>query len=394
MFLASYVLHFPLGKYRMPTLLAPLFVGFAFQLLPGASSYIYMVDTEQFGVLSQLGVVFLLLTVGVQLDMKVLLDLGRHIALLSLLNLGLSTILGYVVLTYFGYPPIVSLVVSTALATVAETTIAPILDELGVITSMEACLILSPGVVDDVVEVMIASLASLIVGSGDFHATSVYMVVGFILLITLALALNRVILPRLAAFEGSPSDPHLMHLLLSSTLVMVAVSTHFSLGVLLGSIVAGLTFQRFLFGCGAEKRTLNTLRVLSYGLLGPIFFFGVGLGTDLSSMVESGPLTALLIVANFSGKFLSALITGRLMGLSLKSIIIVGLGLSAKFSMGIIPVQIFFSAGMIDKFLFSSFIAVSTITTILVPFSLAYVINKWKDDLFLSHAPSAASDGM
>jgi Kef-type K+ transport system membrane component KefB len=394
MFLASYALHFPLDKYRMPTLLAPLFVGFAFQLLPGASSYIYMVDTEQFGVLSQLGIVFLLLTVGVQLDVKALLSLGRHIALLSVLNLGLSTILGYMVLTYFGYPPIVSLVVSTALATVAETTIAPILDELGVITSMEACLILSPGVVDDVVEIAIASLASLIVGSGDFQANSIYMVGGFILFVVLALALNRFILPTLATFEGSPSDPHLMHLLLSSTLVLVAVSTQFRLGVLLGSIVAGLTFQRFLTGCGAEKRTLNILRVLGYGFLGPIFFFGVGLGTDLSSMLDSVPLTALLIVANFSGKFISALITGRLMGLSLKSIFIVGLGLSAKFSMGIIPVQIFFSAGMIDKFLFSSFIAVSTITTILIPFSLAYIINKWKDDLFPSNAPSAAGDGM
>jgi Kef-type K+ transport system membrane component KefB len=393
MFLASYLLHFPLAKYRMPTLLAPLFVGFVFQLLPGVSSYINVANTEQFGALSQMGVIFLLLTVGVQLDVKTLLSLGRHIVLLSVLNLGLSTILGYIVLIQFGYPPLISFVVSTALATVAETTIAPILDELGVITSMEACLILSPGVVDDVVEIIIASLASVVVGSGEFQVTPLSMLSGFTLFAVLALVLNRVILPALATFEGNPSDPSLLHLLLSSTLVLVVVSMHFRLGVLLGSIVAGLTFQRFLSGCGAEKRTLNILRILGYGLLGPIFFFGVGLVTDLSNMAESIPLTILLITANFVGKFLAAFITGKLIGLSLKSMIIVGLGLSAKFSMGIIPVQIFFSAGVIDEYVFSSFVAVSTITTIIIPFSLAYLINKWRDELTSSSTPLAFSDG-
>jgi CPA2 family monovalent cation:H+ antiporter-2 len=390
MFLASYVLHFPLDRYRMPTLLAPLFVGFALQLLPSSSSVLYMVDTGQFNTLSQLGIVFLLLTVGVQLDVKALLGLGRHIALLSVLNLGLSTLFGYVVLTFYGYPPIISLIISTALATVAETTIAPILDELGVITSVEACLILSPGVVDDVIEILIASLASVIIGAGEFQSTSAYMVGGFALFAVLALALNRVILPALTKFDGSPGDPHLLHILLGSTFVMVAISSRFGLGVLMGSIVAGLIAQRFLCACGAEKRTLGILRILGYGLFGPIFFFGIGMSTNLGSMAESATMTLLLIVANFAGKFLSALITGKIMGISLKSIAIVGLGLSAKFSMGIIPVQMFFSAGLIDKFVFSSFIAVSTITTLIVPFSLAYLINRWKGELFTKHAASAA----
>lgn len=382
MFFASYLLHFPLDRYRMPTLLAPLLVGFLFQLLPNAPVFTGLLDTEGFSLLSMLGIVFLLLTVGAQLDLKGILGLGRPILLISVLNMGFSTVFGYVVLTWFGYPPLVSLVVSTALATVAETTIAPILDELGVITSKEASLILCPGVVDDVAEVILASVASVVVGAGSATVDPVFMLVGFVFFLVVALALNRIILPRLAKFEGSPRDPHLLLLLLSSTLALVAITQSFRLGVLLGSIVAGLIFQRFLSGFGAEKRILTILRALSYGFLGPIFFFGIGLGTGLGSIAASISLTSLLLVANFAGKFLSAFIAGRLMGLSLKSIVVVGLGLSAKFSMGIIPVQIFFSAGVIDEFVFSSFIAVSAITTILVPFSLAYIINRWRGELF------------
>jgi monovalent cation:H+ antiporter-2, CPA2 family len=382
MFFVSYLLHFSLDRYRMPTLIAPLLVGFLFQLLPGQGIWTGLPDTESFMILSTLGIMFLLLTVGMQLDLKAIISLGRPIILISVLNMGLSTGLGFVVLTWFGYPPMVSLVVSTALATIAETTIAPILDELGVIRSREASLILCPGVVDDVAEVMLASLASVMVGAGAVAIDPLIMIGGFALFVVVALLLNRVILPRLARFEGKPSDNHLLILLLASIMTLVAITDNFGLGVLLGSIVAGLSFQRFLRDLDAESRVLNLIRALSYGFLGPIFFFGVGLDTRLSSIVASIPLTALLLVANFLGKFSSAYIVGKMMGMNIKSIFVVGLGLSAKFSMGIIPVQIFFSAGVIDMYVFSSFIAVSTITTMIIPFSLAYMINRWRGEIF------------
>ncbi len=382
MFFASYLLHFPLDRYRMPTLLAPLIVGFLFQLLPNAGAFTGLPGTEGFAILSTLGIMFLLLTVGAQLEPKAIMSLGRPILLMSALNMGLSTLFGYTVLTWFGYPPLVSLVVSTALATVAETTIAPILDELGVIKSREASLILCPGVVDDVAEVILASVASVMVGAGAAAVDPLVMVAGFALFISVAYALNRVVLPRLAMFEGSPNDNHLLLLLLASVLTLVSITQSFGLGVLLGSIVAGLVFQRFLRGVGADKRILTILRALSYGFLGPVFFFGVGLDTGLGSIAASLPLTSLLLVANFAGKFISALAVGRLMGMNMKSILVVGLGLSAKFSMGIIPVQIFFSAGVIDEYVFSSFIAVSTITTLIIPFSLAYIINRWRSEVF------------
>jgi Kef-type K+ transport system membrane component KefB len=61
--------------------------------------------------------------------------------------------------------------------------------------------------------------------------------------------------------------------------------------------------------------------------------------------------------------------------------ILIGLGLSAKFSMGIIPVQIFYSAKLIDQRLFSSFIAVSTITTAIIPPLLSFIINRWREGI-------------
>src|SRR5512147_208132 len=99
MFFVSYLLHFPLDRYRMPTLLAPLIVGFLFQALPNSSVFTGLLGTESFNVLSMLGIIFLLLTVGAQLDLKQILGLGRPILVISVLNMGFSTMLGYIVLT-------------------------------------------------------------------------------------------------------------------------------------------------------------------------------------------------------------------------------------------------------------------------------------------------------
>jgi Ca2+-transporting ATPase len=307
--------------------------------------------------------------------------LSGWIIALSILNLGISSVLGSIVIMGFGYPPLISILVSTALATVAETTIAPILDELGVIKTKMASLILGPGIIDDVAEVGLASAASLIVGASSDSSSTILLVVGLFAFLALAMVFNRLVLPVIARFDDKPSDPHLFLLMVSSALTLTVVSQAFKLGVLLGAITAGLVFQGFLGRLRCEPRASLTMRAVTYGFLGPIFFYGIGLSTDLPSIAASLQLTLLLLGVNFLGKFLAALAVGKLAKLNMKMIAAIGLGLSAKFSMGIIPVQIFYAAGIIEQPLFTAFVAVSTVTTMVIPFSLAYVVSRWRNSL-------------
>lgn len=379
--LASFILNLGLERMRMPSLLAPLLIGILFQLFLSSSGLAGSAYGETFHILSQLGIIFLLFVVGLRLELDTLKALTNHIALLSILNLGFSTFLGFLVLHSYGYPPLISVIVSTALATVAEATIAPVLDELGIIRTKVANLILGPGVVDDVAEVLIASLASLMTGYGMASPNTSLMVIGLAALILLALIFNRLVLPFISHMENDLRDSSLFLLMSSTALTFTFISQFFGLGLLLGSITAGLTLQRSLKSLGQEDRVLKVPTAVAYGLLGPIFFFEIGLGTSLSSLTGNIALTLLLLSANFLGKLLAALIVGRMAGLNYKAIAVIGLGLSAKFSMGIIPVQIFYSAGLIDLPLFTAFIAVSVATTMIIPFMISYIINMWKNSI-------------
>jgi len=118
---------------------------------------------------------------------------------------------------------------------------------------------------------------------------------------------------------------------------------------------------------------------VAYGLLGPVFFFEIGYGVSLQGLASTLVLTGLLLAANFIGKFLAVLIMRGMVQLSWREIFVIGLGLSTKFSMGIIPIQIFYSAKLIDQNVFSSFVAVSAITTMIIPFALASAMNRWKE---------------
>jgi Kef-type K+ transport system membrane component KefB len=105
------------------------------------------------------------------------------------------------------------------------------------------------------------------------------------------------------------------------------------------------------------------------------------MSVSLSSIAESFKLTTLLLATNFLGKFLAVFIVGKMAKLNSKEITVIGLGLSAKFSMGIIPVQIFFSAKVIDQQLFSAFVAVSAATTMVIPFTIAYIVDRWRESI-------------
>jgi len=376
---ASYLLRFLYERFSLPSLLVPLLLGLFLASSPLGGYVGRVASGEPFRLLSELGVMFLLFKIGLQLDVEELKRSRGPVALFTVLNILITSTLGAVVICAFGCDPILAILVSAALATIAETTIMPILDELGMLNTLAACLILMPGVVDDVIEVTVASIASVMGASSSDRAGPLQMALGVLGFVALALIFYRFLMPLLARNGEKDSEVQLFSLMIAVALIFTALANYAGLGVLLGAVVAGIIFQRYLHEAGAESTGISVINMVGYGLLGPVFFFGVGESIQLSDLYSSVALTGWLLAANFAGKFLGAIIVGRRWELHWKTTFVVGLGSSAKFSMGIIPVQIFFAAHLIDQQLFSAFVAVSAITTLIIPFTLSAIITRWRD---------------
>ena len=377
----NYILHFLFERYKLPSLLASLLMGFLFQIFPLPKFFTDTVFGESYYILSQIGVMFLIFNVGVKLDLKNMKELSGHIVLISILNMAFSTFFGVMILIYFGYSLIISIIVSTALATVSEIVVGPILYELGIIRTRVANLILGSGILDDVAEIIIASIAPSIVIAVTNTYDPFFQITGILVFILLSYSFHKFLLPLWLRLDPEPNNIKILLLIVSTSFLFIAVSETFDLGILLGAIVSGFVFQSFLKSANSESMADSIIRSVSQGFLGPIFFFQIGLSVDLMSVFVNFQLTALLLLANSAGKFIGVLISGKIMNLNIKEIIIATLGLSAKFSMGIIPVQILYASGVCDLQLFSAFVAVSAITTMILPFLVSILVKKWVDDI-------------
>lgn len=381
MFFTSYLLHLVFRRMQIPGLLSPFLVGLAFQGLLPLVPLPSLEHSQILPLFSDLGIIFLLFLIGINIEGKQLRKLSKSIIALAILNLGFSSILGGLVLIGLGYPLLTSIIVATALATVAETTIAPILDEMNLLKTKVANLIIGPGILDDVAEVLLVSFVAFIIDDGSSLFNPLFLSLGLVVFFGLAFFFHRVVMPWLTRLEPNCSDEQMFLLALFVAFLFTGVSILFGFGVLLGAIVGGLVFKRYLRGNDPTGKTLAILRPVAYGFLGPVFFFSIGFGVGFMGLLENYWVTILLLLANFGAKFASAYIVGKRIKLNGRSIMLIGLGLSAKFSMGIIPAQILYTSGIIDRGLFSAFVAVSAISTVTIPLTLAWLIKHWRESI-------------
>jgi len=88
-----------------------------------------------------------------------------------------------------------------------------------------------------VAEVLLASLASFVVGTGTSETNPIFLALGLILFFGLALFSHRVLMPGLIRLEPNCNEEQIFLIALFVALLFVGVSLYFGFGVLLGAIM-------------------------------------------------------------------------------------------------------------------------------------------------------------
>ena len=143
----------------------------------------------------------------------------------------------------------------------------------------------------------------------------------------------------------------------------------------LAALLAGLGLKIFL---PKERLKLieNEIRALGYGLFAPIFFLWVGLSVNFDYILKFPLLILLVVLVSNSAKLLSSYIIMR-KKLGTKGSLLLGLGLSVRFSTSIVIMKLLLDYGLIGQKLFSVIIASSIIFKFLIPLLFANLLVKW-----------------
>jgi len=370
-FLFTFIIGRLVEKIRVPWIFAALIFGF---LLAIYNPFTSITSLPEFNFLAQLGMYFLLFIIGFELDLDKLKKQGKFIIKATFFIIFLEAFFGTLLIHFvFRYEWFISFVVALSFATVGEAILIPILDEFKIVNTKLGQSIIGIGTLDDVIEISILILVIFLIGSNTTHSNIALILISLFTLFGLAFGLTK--LKKESAKFGFLGIENLFLFVLFIFFLFLGVG-EYAHATAIAALLSGIALKTFI----PEER-LKTIesevKTMCYGFFAPLFFVWVGITMDINYLV-SYPLLVLLVVGVSNGaKILGSLVVGK-KELGIKKSILLGIGLSVRFSTSIIIVKILFENGLIHTGLYSVIVASSIVFKFIIPVLFSNLLVRWK----------------
>ncbi|WLH11139.1 monovalent cation:proton antiporter-2 (CPA2) family protein [Pseudomonas hefeiensis] len=271
-------------RLRLPPVLGYLCVGLAI----GPTALDWVNDSEELPDLAELGVVFLLFSLGLEFSLAKMIELRRVVFGLGSLQVLCSGILLGGLLLLAGAPPIAAILLGAGLALSSTAIVSKELTSLGEIFSSHGQNAIGVLLFQDVVAVLLLTLVPVFAGSSEqpwYWALPLTLGKTLVLFGGLLLA-SRLLLPRLFHEVAESRSAELFVLLALVIVLLTAWLTHLlGLSPALGAFLAGM-----LLGESHYRHQIEAdIRPFRDILLG-LFFVSIGMLIDLQLFVEDGLL--------------------------------------------------------------------------------------------------------
>ncbi len=371
-----------LERIRIPWIFAALIFG---TLLAISNPFSDVTSSESFNFLAQLGMYFMLFMIGFEINLKEMKKKEKFLFKATFFIIFLEAFFGTLVVHFiFGYGWLISFLVALSFATVGEAILVPILDEFKIINSKLGQSIIGIGLLDDIIEVCALIMAVALAGSNSYSHLDVGITIAS-LFVLFALSFG---------FSKLKEESDKFNFLNVETLFIFSIFILF-LFIGIGQYAEAAPLAAFLAGIGlrtfiSKKRLRfieSEIKTVCYGLFAPIFFLWAGSTMDVGYLATY-PLLILLVVAVSNGsKLLGSYIVAR-KELGTKQSMLLGVGISVRFSTSIIIIKILFDSGLIGIDLYSVVVASSIVFTFIVPLLFSNLLVRWKPNQSLRGSPA------
>ena len=322
---------------------------------------------EVLEVFSELGVVFLLFWVGLETRLSEMRAVGRIAVMVGGSGVVLPFLGGLGLGLALGESTETAVFLGAALAaTSAGITAATFLD-LGIARSRAARTVLGAAVVDDILALILLSVAVGMAAEGGVDAGTIALAlavaVAFVAFVALGgtrLLQSRPQLLQAPRFADSPLLPAVI-----LCLGLAAFSAQIGLAALIGAFLAGMIVAETKDQSSIEQEVQPL-----YAFFPPFFFAFIGIQLSLDPLFTTDAL--LLLAAVTALAIVTKLIPGYLAarGLGRQQASIVAVGMVPRGEVGIVVASIGAAEGVVDAELFAVVVAMSVLTTLAAPFVL------------------------
>ncbi|MBN1677117.1 MAG: cation:proton antiporter [Candidatus Thermoplasmatota archaeon] len=369
------------NRFRQPLILGYLVAGMVVGPVVTSAEFSLTVADETIIIsahpviemLARLGIVLLTFSIGLEFSFKQLRKIGIAVIAAASMEIFLMIGIGFQLGKALGWTTLESSLLGAVLSVASTMIIVRSLRESGGLSNEKARLVIGLLVVEDFAAVLILAAVSGLIYQGSVSPealTELLVKMGIFIAATLVFGLA--VVPRLVNYVGRQRSGELMVLtVLGLCFSMAAFSRWIGFSEAIGAFVMGVIVSESKY-LGDVIRRVEPVR----DLFGAMFFIAVGMLVDPELFLRTGFLaTALVITAVFVlAKIFSCTLATFVFGFGARNAIGAGLRMIAigEFSLMIAAVAIG-SPGISENInLYSTIVVVTTITALVVPYSVRY----------------------
>lgn len=354
-------------KLKQPLVLGYIVAGFL--VSPHMPYIMSVVDKGDIHTWADIGVMFLLFSLGLDFSFKKILKMGMAPVIAALTIIFSMMTLGILVGHSFGWNRMDCIFLGGMLAMSSTTIIYKAFDDLGLRQQRFASLVMSVLILEDVLAIVMMVMLSAIASGNNPDGGEMLgsiLKIGFFLVLWFVVGIFLIPL----FFRKTRK------LMNSETMVIVALGLCCLMAVLSTKVGFSSAFGAFVMG-SIIAETVEADKIIKLvepvkNLFGAIFFVSVGMLVEPKVLVDYAIPILVLVLTILLGQGLFGTAGFMLSGQSLKNAMRCGFSMAQIGEFAFIIASLGLSLGVIGKFLYPVVVAVSVITTFLTPYMIRF----------------------
>jgi Kef-type K+ transport system membrane component KefB len=373
------LLHELFERLKQPGIVGQIVAG----ILLGPSVLGWLTPDTFLTALAELGVMFLLFQVGLEVKSSDLVKSGPTATMVALLGVVVPFFAGWALLWAWGEPRIESIFVGAAMVATSVGITAQVLAAKGLLQERSSRIILGAAVIDDVLGLIILALVSS-VAKGKVNllelGLTALLAVGFTVIIAKwGTRTASKVIPRLHQKMRAEEAQFTAALVLLFALSVLAV--YAGVAAIIGAFLAGMALS------GSVDRRVHDLAQGVTELLVPFFLVGIGLHFNVASFTAWTMVvfSLLIFVVAVISKFVGCGLGSYRLGWT--DATRVGVGMVPRGEVGMVVAQIGLSLGVITERIYDAVVFMAIATTLAAPPMLKRAYQKRAKDISKEQLP-------
>jgi Kef-type K+ transport system membrane component KefB len=347
-------------RLKQPAVVGEILAG----VIIGPSLLGWVAPSDLISILAEIGVIFLLFTVGLETKPQSIFRVGKRAALVGVFGVILPFVAGYFIAMAWDGSFVEAMFIGAAMVATSVGITARVLGSMGLLDTETSRIILGAAVIDDILGLIILSLVSAVsqgnVSYGGIAATAIAAVLftAFVALIG-----SRVMTRLAPSVERLRLSKPFFNIGLILCLGLSVASIYVGVAAIIGAFLAGMALAEATEGNDKMHRLTSGITEF----LVPFFLVNIGIQLDLavfrdmSVVVLAIVITIAAVITKFVGCAIGA------WGMSRREMAQIGVGMVPRGEVGIVVAQIGLGLGVISGQFFASVLFMAVATTLIAP---------------------------